>query len=99
MAKSINSPIRPPLLHEVVAERILKEQITPLKSGQRLASEAELATQYQVSVPTVREALRSLCQSGFVERRQGSGTYRSEKSSTASTAKKQTTSRHVAIIC
>lgn len=71
----------------------------PLKPGQRLPSEAQLAAQYSVSVPTVREALRSLYQMGLVDRRQGSGTYRSEAPKVPASKGKDVSSKYVAIIC
>lgn len=46
-----------------------------LKSGDRLESEHQLCSRFQVSRQTVRHALKVLTQEGFIERRQGSGTY------------------------
>lgn len=53
-------------------ERIVSGAARP---GSRLPTERELAARYAVSVPTVREAIRGLASSGFVQARQGSGTY------------------------
>lgn len=50
-----------------------------LKAGDRLPSEPELITQYGVSRATVREALISLEQEGWVQRLQGKGTFVSER--------------------
>jgi GntR family transcriptional regulator len=44
-------------------------------AGSKLPSEQELAKRFQVSRLTVREAVGGLVESGFVTRRQGSGTY------------------------
>lgn len=46
-----------------------------LKRGTRLPSEKELATHYDVSPPTIREAIRALSAINLVEARHGSGTY------------------------
>ncbi|WP_446429353.1 FadR/GntR family transcriptional regulator [Leucobacter sp. 1207-22] len=43
--------------------------------GDRLPSEAELTATLGVSRPSVREAIRSLVQTGLLETRQGDGTY------------------------
>lgn len=46
-----------------------------LVRGTRLPSEKELAAHYDVSPPTVREAIRALAATNLVEARHGSGTY------------------------
>ena len=46
-----------------------------LKRAAKLPSEKELASYYQVSSPTIREAIRALSAMGLVEVRHGSGTY------------------------
>lgn len=46
-----------------------------LASGQRLPSERDLAFQFEVSRPSLREAIQKLEARGLVERRQGGGTY------------------------
>lgn len=55
---------------EIVQEFILNGAVAP---GGRLPTEAELCARYQVSRITVRAALRSLQQSGFITVRQGRG--------------------------
>lgn len=55
-----------------IAEGITGEQF---QLGTRLPSERELAEQFDVSRPTVREALIALEVDGFVEIRMGSGVY------------------------
>jgi DNA-binding FadR family transcriptional regulator len=46
-----------------------------LERGERLPSEKELAVHYEVSPPTVREAVRALSSVGLVEARHGAGTF------------------------
>ncbi|MGI8680402.1 MAG: FadR/GntR family transcriptional regulator [Jatrophihabitans sp.] len=46
-----------------------------LQRGDRLPSEKEMAAHYDVSSPTVREALRALSSMSLIEIRHGSGTY------------------------
>lgn len=59
--------IRIPKTGELIAGRIRKAIIRgQLKPGDRLASESELVVEYQVSRPTVREAIRILESEGFL---------------------------------
>jgi len=69
-------PIRPKKLSEEIAEQI-KGLIASgdLKPGDRIPSERELATMLGVSRPSVREAIMVLDAMGFLEARQGGGTY------------------------
>lgn len=61
------SAIRVPKTAEIIAGRIRKAIIRgQLKAGDRLASEAELVEDFQVSRPTVREAIRILESEGFL---------------------------------
>lgn len=55
------------LRHEILSRR--------LGRGSRLPSEKELAIHYDVSPPTVREAVRALSSIGLVEARHGTGTF------------------------
>ena len=71
-----SSPIQQPRLYEMVAVRIQKDYVSKAGTGDRLPTETEFADLYKVSVPTIREALRSLVQTGHLRRRQGSGTYK-----------------------
>lgn len=59
-------------LAEGIVEIIRSERLAP---GDVLASSRELARRFDVTVPTVREALRRLEATGAVEFRHGSGTY------------------------
>ncbi|MEU6981350.1 GntR family transcriptional regulator [Streptomyces sp. NPDC046371] len=55
----------------------LRSQITTgrIKPGERLPSEAQLATHYKVSTPTLRNALALLQAEGLVEKIHGKGNY------------------------
>jgi len=92
------SPIRQLRLYEVVAERILEQYVRKAKVGDRLPTEAQFAKVFEVSVPTIREALRSLTQAGFLDRRQGSGTYRCEAPAESAVAALQAASQKMAAI-
>lgn len=69
-------PIRPKKLSEEIIDQI-KELISrgELQPGQRIPSERELATFLGVSRPSVREAIMVLEAMGFLDSRQGGGTY------------------------
>jgi GntR family transcriptional repressor for pyruvate dehydrogenase complex len=63
-----------------VADQIFKDlrdriMLGELSSGSRLPTERELAEQYGVSGPTVREAIRGLTAMGLADVRHGSGAY------------------------
>lgn len=59
-------------LADGIVEIIRDEQLAP---GEALASSRDLAKRFDVTTPTVREALRRLEATGIVEFRHGSGTY------------------------
>jgi GntR family transcriptional repressor for pyruvate dehydrogenase complex len=69
-------PIRPKKISEEIVSQV-KQLIAKgeLKPGDRIPSERELATMLGVSRPSVREAIMVLEAMGFVESRQGGGTY------------------------
>jgi len=69
-------PIRPKKISEEIVDQI-KQLISKgeLKPGDRIPSERELATMLGVSRPSVREAIMVLEAMGFLESRQGGGTY------------------------
>lgn len=69
LAGASGRPRRAPA-YESIAEA-LRAQIDEgqIEVGQRLPSETALAERFGVSRPTIREALRSLQEAGFVERR------------------------------
>ncbi|MGY2492699.1 GntR family transcriptional regulator [Cupriavidus sp. CP313] len=59
-----------------ISEAITREiEAGSLREGDRLPSEGELATLYQVSVGTVKQALSRLVHSGLIIREQGRGTF------------------------
>ncbi|WP_371933926.1 GntR family transcriptional regulator [Streptomyces sp. KL115B] len=62
--------------HQVIADD-LRGQISTgrIKAGDRLPSEAQLATRYTVSVPTLRSALSVLQGEGLIEKVQGRGNF------------------------
>jgi DNA-binding LacI/PurR family transcriptional regulator len=62
-----------------VADRIRAKIRRDAQPGARLPTEVELARQYDCSVWTVRGALNLLADEGLVQRRQGSGTYVSDR--------------------
>lgn len=70
------SPIKKTRVYEEIVAKI-KEMITKgkLTDGDQLPVERELAEIFKVSRSSVREALRSLESQGFIESRQGDGTY------------------------
>lgn len=69
-------PIRPRKISEEIAEQIkLLISQGELKPGERLPSERELAGMLGVSRPSVREAIMVLEAMGFLESRQGGGTF------------------------
>ncbi|NGN67007.1 FadR family transcriptional regulator [Streptomyces sp. A7024] len=59
-------------LADDIVEIIRAERLAP---GDAIASSRELAKRFEVTTPTVREALRRLEATGVVEFRHGSGTY------------------------
>ncbi|MDC0612645.1 pyruvate dehydrogenase complex transcriptional repressor PdhR [Vibrio sp.] len=72
--------IRQPKLSDAIEqelERLILEGT--LSSGQKLLPERELAKQFDVSRPSVREAIQRLEAKGLLTRRQGGGTYVSER--------------------
>jgi DNA-binding GntR family transcriptional regulator len=71
----MNARKRPSLV-EQVRESLLQELTAgKLEPGAKLANESELAERFAVSRPTIREAVRSLMDNGYLARRHGSGTY------------------------
>jgi len=63
--------------------QITNDLLTKLKYGEllpnsKIATENTLAKEYNVSRPTVRQALATIEQQGLIYRRQGSGTYLSD---------------------
>ncbi len=69
-------PIKKAKVYEEIVSKI-KDMVEKgrFKSGDQLPVERELAEVFRVSRSSVREALRSLESQGFIESRQGDGTY------------------------
>ena len=69
-------PIRPKKISEEIVDQI-KQLIAQgeLKPGERIPSERDLATMLGVSRPSVREAIMVLEAMGFLDSRQGGGTF------------------------
>lgn len=85
-----NTPSRPLVepkpLYRQIAE-VLREEIQQTKSpGDRLDAESTIAARFKVTVMTVREALRTLQQEGFIERQHGRGSFVADTSSTRAVA-------------
>jgi GntR family transcriptional repressor for pyruvate dehydrogenase complex len=70
------SPIKPRRVSDQVFEQ-LREHIArgPIKPGERLMTERELAATLRVSRTTVREALNKMAVMGILEQKQGQGTF------------------------
>jgi GntR family transcriptional regulator, transcriptional repressor for pyruvate dehydrogenase complex len=73
-------PIKKAKVYEEIVAKI-KDMVEKgrFKSGDQLPVERELAEVFRVSRSSVREALRSLESQGFIESRQGDGTYIASK--------------------
>lgn len=61
--------------YESLEQRILEKIVTCLKSGEKLPSEKQLASEFGVSRTMIREAFRAFEASGLVVALQGSGRY------------------------
>ncbi|GGB88017.1 transcriptional regulator PdhR [Marinobacterium zhoushanense] len=71
--------VKPPKLSDVIMgqlEAMILEGT--LKPGQKLPPERELAKEFEVSRPSLREAMQKLAAKGLLVSRQGGGTYVSE---------------------
>ncbi|GEO25305.1 GntR family transcriptional regulator [Alicyclobacillus acidoterrestris] len=64
-----------PLYHQLKSDLIHDLQRNRWHPGERIPSEAELAKEHGVSRITVRQALSDLVSMGYLERRQGVGTF------------------------
>ncbi|MBY5992143.1 pyruvate dehydrogenase complex transcriptional repressor PdhR [Ferrimonas balearica] len=68
--------INQPKLSDVILKELEKMILEgSLKPGQKLPPERELAVQFEVSRPSLREAIQKLEAKGVLTRRQGGGTY------------------------
>ncbi|MCM2129243.1 GntR family transcriptional regulator [Larsenimonas rhizosphaerae] len=73
-------PVRQPRLADVITERLEAMMLEgSLSPGQKLPPERELAEQFGVSRPSLREAIQKLAARGLLTSRQGGGTYVSDR--------------------
>lgn len=72
----INQPKISDVIMGQLEQMILEGSLQP---GQKLPSERELAIQFEVSRPSLREAIQKLEAKGLLYRRQGGGTYIKEQ--------------------
>lgn len=71
--------IRQPKLSDVITERLESMIIDgTLSAGEKLLPERELAEKFQVSRPSLREAIQNLQAKGLIQRKQGGGTFVSQ---------------------
>ena len=75
MSKSINNSTISPYYIQIVGSLRYDIDSGKLQVGDKLPSEAELCAQYNVSRVTVRRALDELKSGGYLETKQGKGTY------------------------
>lgn len=77
---SIKKPVKQAKLSDIIMAQ-LETMILEgsLKPGQKLLAERELAKQFDVSRPSLREAIQKLEAKNLVTRRQGGGTYVNEQ--------------------
>jgi DNA-binding GntR family transcriptional regulator len=71
----VSTTKRPSLLQQVRADLLRDLTAGTFPPGAKLPNEMELADRYAVSRATVREAVLSLMDAGYLNRRHGSGTY------------------------
>jgi GntR family transcriptional regulator len=69
---AVKSKVLPSVVRDQIVARITSGELRP---GERLPAEPTLAASYGVSRATLREALRSLEEDGFVTRTPGAGTF------------------------
>ena len=76
----MNKPVKQPKLSDIILAQ-LEDMIVSgcFKAGQQLPPERELASQFEVSRPSLREAIQKLEAKGLVTRKQGGGTFISDK--------------------
>ncbi len=68
--------VQVPRISDAVASSLERRILEgSLKPGDRLPPERELATEFGVSRPSLREAIQKLASKGMVQSRQGGGTY------------------------
>lgn len=79
--KSPFNSVKQPRLADVIVEQLERMIIEGiLAPGEKLPSERELASQFSVSRPSLREAIQKLEAKGLLTRKQGGGTFVSDES-------------------
>ncbi len=78
--QQVKKPVKQPKLSDVILAQ-LENMILEgsLKPGQKLPPERELAVQFDVSRPSLREAIQKLEAKNLVTRKQGGGTFVNDK--------------------
>ena len=72
----MSNKVQVPRISDAVASTLERRILEgSLKPGDRLSPERELALEFGVSRPSVREAIQKLASKGMVQSRQGGGTY------------------------
>jgi GntR family transcriptional regulator len=74
--KKINKSIPIPLYYQL--KQILSEYIRGKNVGSNIPTEEELCRRYNISRPTVRQAISELVVEGYLHRKKGKGTYISQ---------------------
>jgi GntR family transcriptional regulator len=74
--KRVLRPLRADIVRDGLRRAILSGEFRP---GAKLPNEEQLCLRFAVSRATVREAVRGLVEEGYLVRRQGSGTYVTER--------------------
>jgi GntR family transcriptional regulator len=74
--KKINKSLPIPLYYQL--KQILSEYIRGRKVGSPIPTEEDLCRRYNISRPTVRQAINELVVEGYLQRRKGKGTYISQ---------------------
>ena len=71
--KTLNRKIPIPLYYQL--KEILLEEIKKSEPGEAFPTELELCTQFDISRPTVRQAINELAVEGYLNRMKGKGTF------------------------
>lgn len=77
--------------YKVLADQLREELLHGGQEGHKLPTEQELCLRYHMSRQTVRHALQLLTEEGLIQKRQGSGSYATGKSTNAA-------SRQIAVV-
>ena len=76
MSQPVKQPLKPQKLSDIILAQLETMIIEgSLQPGEKLLPERELAKQFEVSRPSLREAIQKLEGKGLVTRKQGGGTF------------------------